>query len=362
MDDILSSALVKTENIRKKNLTIYDDIEVEDPKLWLTNEELECLLDVRLKNVDLGKFPLRTRSKEAKTKVCETLNYPVPNCFKKVQPRFSGQRFDTYVQKSNNLQVWNEELDATRRYVLIRLNQKGLVTQVKVVTGSDLVKLDTTGTLTQKFQARLDIGVDQSELISSKDTEVIQGILNANNSGKIILPPNPTFTPTAINLFPIKSLYDSLKTLIGERFTDSGIDQERNRGAGLQKLVCSKLGYQKYGDDGQFPDIRNQLLEVKLQTSPTIDLGLVNPHSESPLSIPKVNGMTIRHCDVRYALFYGKSQNGEVKLTHFFLTTGKDFFSRFQQFKGKGVNKKIQIPLRKNFFFDLDEALGLDFD
>ncbi|MEI7491326.1 MAG: restriction endonuclease [Bacteroidota bacterium] len=362
MEEVLKSALEKIENIKKRSLTIYDEIEVDDASLWLTNDELEAFLDIKLKNLDLGKFALRTRSKEAKTKVCEALNYPVPKSFKKIQPRFYGQKFDTYVQKANNLQVWNEELDATRRYVLIRLNQKGLVTQVKVVTGSDLVKLDTTGTLTQKFQARLDIGENPSELISSNDTEVTQRILNANDSGKITLPSNPALTPTVGNLFSIKNLYDLLKTLVGEKITDSGIDQERNRGAELQRLVCSKLGYQRYRDDGQFPDIRNQLLEVKLQTSPTIDLGLVNPNSESLLSIPKVCGMTIRHCDVRYALFYGKSQNGEVQLTHFFLTTGKDFFSRFQQFKGKGINKKIQIPLRKDFFIDLEETFGLDFD
>ena len=47
--------------------------------------------------------------------------------------------------------------------------------------------------------------------------------------------------------------------------------------------VDGYLGYSRYEDKGQFPDIRHQLLEVKLQTSPTIDLGLVLPSStENP--------------------------------------------------------------------------------
>ena len=77
---------------------------------------------------------------------------------------------------------------------------------------------------------------------------------------------------------------------------DTGFDQERNRGAELHKLVCQRLGYLDYRDDGQFPDVRHQLLEVKLQSSPTIDLGLVCPDSEEALHVQKIEGRQIRHC------------------------------------------------------------------
>jgi hypothetical protein len=40
----------------------------------------------------------------------------------------------------------------------------------------------------------------------------------------------------------------------------------------------------------------------------------------------------------------------EVMLTHLFLTTGELFFSRFPQFQGKVLNKKLQIPLPEDFF------------
>jgi hypothetical protein len=138
--------------------------------------------------------------------------------------------------------------------------------------------------------------------------------------------------------------------LVGRSFTDAGSDQERNRGAALHSLVCAVLGYGSYLDDGQFPDIRHQLLEVKLQTSPTIDLGLVRPNSDEPLDVPMIAGVQVKHHDVRYAIFYASIANHVVTISHVFLTTGKAFFSRFPQFQGKVLNAKIQIPLPLDFF------------
>lgn len=105
--------------IRAKGLSIYDPIAIGDPDVWIPTPELQALLDAGLRGVSLAGLPLRTRSKVVKSRVCEVLGYPVPSSFTKTRPRFSGQLFDTYTQKSNNMQVWNEELFASRRYVLI---------------------------------------------------------------------------------------------------------------------------------------------------------------------------------------------------------------------------------------------------
>lgn len=334
------------QSISKSGLTIYDPIEVGDPNFWLPSKELEITLNAALHGICLNGLPLRTRSKVVKQKICKALGYPIPATFEKTQPRFPGQCFDTYIQKSNNLQIWNEELTPTRRYVLIKVNDKDCIEVVRVVTGDTLVVLDTTGTLTQKYQARLTVGNQKSELVSFADTDRIQNI----SPRGIVKLSDPTDHPTSENLIPIKEIYKKLQTLIGASFVDSGFDQERNRGGSLHKMVCLALGYKEYKDKGQFPDIPNQLLEVKLQTSPTIDLGLVTPDSEDVLDTPKINDMQIRHCDVRYAIFYAGLKNGKITITNFFLSTGKDFFTRFPRFEGKVLNKKLQIPLPKNFF------------
>ena len=169
------------------------------------------------------------------------------------------------------------------------------------------------------------------------------------NLGEIASPIND---PQPAHLLPIREIFERLQTLIGEGFADIGYDQERNRGAELHRHVCHHLGYADYRDDGRYPDVRHQLLEVKLQTSPTIDLGLVRPDSEEALDVPNIDGRQIRHCDVRYALFYAETDGEHVTLTHLFLTTGEKFFSRFPQFQGKVLNKKIQIPLPADFFED----------
>jgi hypothetical protein len=110
------------------------------------------------------------------------------------------------------------------------------------------------------------------------------------------------------------------------------------------------IGFAEYRDDGRFPDVRRQMLEIKLQTSPTIDLGLVRPDSTQSLDQPQLGGQQTRHCDVRYAVFCGKTVDRSVIVTHLIMTTGERFFERFPQFQGKVVNKKLQIPLPRDFF------------
>ncbi len=336
------------ERIRESGLSIYDLIDIGDPELWIPTPELEELLNTALQGISLVGLPLRTRSKVVKEHVCEALGYPVPSIFRKTRPRFPGQLFDTYVQKSNNLQIWNEALASTRRYVLVRVDEDGVITKVKVVTGDTLALLDTTGKLTQKYQARLIPGEASAEIITNQDTERLKSFVSSVvDIGSVA---SPIDHPRAGELLPIHELFERLRSLVGQQFVDVGYDQERNRGAALHRLVCEYLGYPDYRDDGRFPDVRHQLLEVKLQTSPTVDLGLVSPDSQEPLDIPKIQGWQIRRCDVRYALFYATIVGENIILTHLFLTNGKNFFTRFPKFQGKVLNKKLQIPLPDDFF------------
>ncbi|MCS1407369.1 MAG: hypothetical protein M2R45_00527 [Verrucomicrobia subdivision 3 bacterium] len=301
-----------------------------------------------MSGISLAGLPIRIRSKVVKEHVCRSLGYPVLPKFRKTQPRFPGQHFDIYVQKSNNLQIWNEELASNRRYVIVRVGRKNVITKIKVVTGDTLALLDTTGTLTQKYQARLIPGRVKTELVTDEDTETLRALVRAD--ADLEVGASPVANLQAMQLLPIRKIFDRLQPLVGKSFTDVGHDQERNRGALLHRLVCEHLGYSDYRDDGQFPDIRHQLLEVKLQTSPTVDLGLVSPNSEELLGVPKIQGVRIRHCDVRYSLFYAKTDGNSVTLTHLFLSTGEGFFKRFPQFHGNVVNRKLQIPLSPDFF------------
>ena len=336
------------ENIRKSGITIYDEIEVGDPNLWLPAPELESELDTKLRGLSLGGYALRTRSKVVKEAVCEALGYPVPKSFRKTQPRFPGQNFDTYGQKSNNVQIWNEEVSPIRRYVLIGINGLDRVERVKVVSGDTLAKLDNTGTLTQKYQARFVPGDRATELVSTKDTKELGRVMS--EWVRTEFSESPASLPDGESLLPIGEVFERLCPLIGRTIRALGSDQERNRGAELHKAVVEALGYRTYADGGDFPDVRHQLLEVKLQTATTVDLGLVRPDSEELLDINQIGGLQVRHCDVRYAVFFGTMAGDRVRLTNLVVTTGERFFSRFVPFGGKVVNKKLQIRLPRSFF------------
>lgn len=54
-----------------------------------------------------------------------------------------------------NVKIWNEEVDANRRYVFIRVDKNDIITNVKIITGDQLAALDNTGTLTTKNQATM---------------------------------------------------------------------------------------------------------------------------------------------------------------------------------------------------------------
>lgn len=334
--------------ISSSGMDIYCPVEVGDADYWIPTAQLETLLNQGLQGLSLEGLALRTRSKVVKTQVCRALGYPAPMSFRKTQPRFPGQQLDIYTQKSLNLQIWNEELFPTRRYAIIHITEDDRVDRVKVINGQELALLDTTGTITTKYQAGFELGVWNQELVSQYDTLPIQ--MHVQSGLVFDRWTSPVQEPETGMLLPISEIFFRLAPLIGMSFPDPGRTQERNRGAGLHRLICQALGYSSYEDNGQFPDIRHQILEVKLQTSRTIDLGLVLPSSIGPLDIQQVGDFHPRHCDTRYAIFYANTNGVNVTLTHLLVVTGADFFDRFRRFEGMVTNGKIQIPLPRDFF------------
>ena len=332
------------ENIFRSGLSIYAPINPEDPYLYIPTEDLETILSKTLIGLSLAGLPLRTRSKVVKTEICKALGYPIPASFKKTQPRFLGQNFDVYIQKSLNVQIWNEEVDATRRYVILRVDEDDMITNVRVITGDVLVQFDRTGTLTQKFQARMQAYADN--ICSRCDTPAVSHwIIDDNTTLERV---NPNQFPRRNQLLRINEIYRRLLPMVGGSISYLDAVQERNRGAELHAMICDHLGYSHFDDDGTYPDIANQLLEIKLQTSPTIDLGLHSP--EDGKVIAQVGNMTFYSQDIRYAIFNGVARGDRVDLCNLYLVTGDDFTNYFPLFQGKGTNKKIQLPLPYDFF------------
>lgn len=331
-------------NIQNAGLTIYDAISPIDNKLYIPTENLQVLIEDRLVGTSLVGLPLRTRSKVVKSLICEALGYGIPKSFKKTQPRFPGQNFDVYTQKSLNVQIWNEEVDANRRYVFIQINNDDIITAVKIITGEELVKFDHTGTLTHKYQATM-LNL-RKNYCSNSDTENVNRWIGKSN--KSLLTNEPNADPTPENLLKINEIFNRLINLVGYQISYINATQERNRGAELHEIICKNLGYSTYEDDGTYPDVKNQLLEIKLQTSQTIDLGLHSPDDEKLILI--ANNYPFYSRDIRYAIFDASVAENAVKLNNLYVVTGAEFTSIFPLFKGKGTNTKIQLPLPVDFF------------
>ena len=337
----LDAARRAVEAMRAADLTIYDSL-TDHSELYLTTEQLQAWLGDKLAGLDL-KYPPRTRSKVLKQAVARELGFAVPGSFRKTRPRFVGQNFDTYVQKANNLQVWNDEIDALRRYVVVGVNKNHRVDAVRVITGKELARLDITGTLTSKYQAKIKVASDDDLLGSPLDTDRFRQHL-IDESRRV--EPAGGKTTTRRQLLPIAEVFRRLRPLVGSTFPDPGQDQDRNRGAALHALIQTTLGGAAFVDTGQFPDVPNQLLEVKLQTAQTVDLGLVDPDGEEPLPLFPA----LRPRDVRYAVVYASTDGRIVRLDRLVMTTGANFFTHFMRFGGLGVNKKRQIRLPRDFF------------
>lgn len=330
------------EKIKNSWKTIYDNVYWTD--LWLSNELLQEILSTNLTGIEIGDLPNRTRSKVIKSHICTTLGYPIPKTFEKTKPRFYGQDFDIYIQKSNNLQIWNEEISDKRRYVIIQMLD-WRIWKIKVINWIDLAILDTTGTLTIKHQATYSLSGNLAELVWD-DTQNLKSIIWDFKWD--ISKFSPVDKPSSQSLINSRDILALVKPIIWLKFENAWLDQERNRAAELHSLVCKYLWYSNFKDNWQFPDILNQLLEVKLQTSPTIDLWKHCPNSKE--KIMTIEDKNIYYEDVRYIIVYWTTKNDMVEITNISIVSGVDFFSRFPQFQGNIVNKKIQLPLPKNFF------------
>lgn len=141
---------------------------------------------------------------------------------------------------------------------------------------------------------------DNSYLFSEDTITVANWIIHPHSSLRSV---NPNYYPSPNHLLPIAEIYERLLPMVGLCIDYLNPLQERNRGAELHELICQHLGYSVYEDDGSYPDIANQLLEIKLQTSPTIDLGLHSPEDGVP--IVTIGDTTFYSDDVRYVIFGG---------------------------------------------------------
>lgn len=175
-------------------------------------------------------------------------------------------------------------------------------------------------------------------ILYSKDTDKIQKIALCNE----IINQN-----SFIKDEPVKEkLYklDVIKDTLSARMIDMNLPelQTKNKGQLLEKEVIKLLGYDPDKHElmeGNYPDIRHQLLEIKVQDSPTVDLGKFSP-------LTKETGfcnLNVSTEDVRY--FIALVDKKTKKITSLILMPGKELGKHFSYVSETSFKCQRTIPM-----------------
>lgn len=248
-------------------------------------------------------------------------------------PKILLEYVDTYIVTSGssyNLQVWNrnpysesvqiqyqngETLQSGEvRFVLVKVDPKEhVIRSVSVLTPDYIVEnFGQFGKPTVKNQliisssARQAVLSKQDGILFYHDNKSIGDKENINNT------PNHSIhdKPSDDSLLPLSVIKDIVKEkIIGQSISPAAT---KNRGQMLEEIIANALGYTVKEEEllaGGYPDIRNQALEIKIQDSPTVDLGKYSPEFED--SITDCNGFTTRN--MRYLIALTNPQTNIVE-------------------------------------------------
>lgn len=287
----------------------------------------------------------RTDGSEMRKLICSVLEQhnpseaALPNEYQIVPPRGKGiprilrELIDTYVVTSGdsyNLQVWNRIPNSNSvliqyssgevircsdiRLVMIKVANNKI--QSVIVTTPNFVeqKFGVFGKPTIKHQLmisdkkRLDIVSSDNHILTEKDNAKLSYRLTdeyrrPDLSSCLLEEPREEY-------LSIKSLTQIVASkLVGIKLDAA---DTKTRGQRLERITMELLGYRDAEMEvlqGQYPDVPDQLLEVKLQDSPTVDLGMHTPEVAEPLS----GYSDITSQDIRYLIALANKSSGIIE-------------------------------------------------
>ncbi|MBU0488251.1 MAG: nuclease [Bacteroidetes bacterium] len=286
---------------------------------------------------------------------------------KKGVPKMLRELIDSYTVTSGeayNLQVWNRipncktvlvkyDLGASLkcndvRYVFVKIDSgRNNILSIIILTADYIEShFGKFGKPTIKHQllisnkARNQIYSSESKILSYPDSKKLSYLISG-----IYKEPGSSIAnePSMQNFFSIHLLIERVaKNLIGKKLDNNST---KNRGQALERMTLELLGYKMADNEnlvGGFPDIPNQLLEVKVQDTQTVDLGRFTPEKEEVIVVE--NNLTT--FDVRYLIALTNSQTGIIE--GIILAPGEKLGEIFTYVSD--VSYKCQRSIRMSFF------------
>lgn len=298
-------------------------------------------------------------------RIADKCDFEIVPFKKKGIPKLLACLADSYIVTTGNnynLQVWNRfpnTLNVLVKYkkdnVAIKCNDIRLIL-VQIDTDKKQIKtivittpqyiVDTFGTFgvpTMKHQLiitdtkRKEITGQDSKCLFYDDTKKMS---SHTQTDSFTITDNISTFPQTGKLLSLSVIKDKvIGSLLGRKLKNA---DTKTRGQELERLVASLLGY--HVDDtlvGGYPDIPNQLLEIKVQDSPTVDLGKYSP--SNPVTIDANLNITTE--DVRYLIAL-TNKSGIIE--GFILCPGNKLGEHFTFVNG--TNYKCQRSIPMNFF------------
>lgn len=282
-------------------------------------------------------------------------------------PKLLLEYVDSYIVTSGdmyNLQVWNrnpsydsiqveynngETLNTNEvRFVFTKVNPAtNRIDSIAVLTPEYIMnKFGNFGKPTIKSQliiserSRAFVISQPDHILFYDDNIEIGNDKNTNNIRKFSIHDEPSEE----SLLPLKQIKDIIIDKVIGNVIQPGTT--KNRGQVLEEIIANALGYsisEKELLAGGYPDIRNQALEVKLQDSPTVDLGKYTPEYEEV--VPKCKNFTTRN--MRYLIVLTNPDTYIIEGA--VLSSGSKLGKHFTYIAEKSYKCQRSIPMS---FFD----------
>lgn len=359
--------------IHKTHLTPPDEIASRLQSLIGTPFKLTGR--TRTDGSNVRKLVARTFAKFSLPKPCPQSSYSIIPPKEKGVPRIRLEYVDTYIVTTGNkynLQVWNRnpasnsiqveynsgETLSSRdvRFVFLRVDpQTQTISSILVLTPDYIEsKFGRFGKSTIKHQIIIPPKIRDKALaqnppgIFCSDTSD----LSKHVTGKYAIPTSPIGNkPILDQLFSLELMREMLVDgLIGEPLDQMAT---KNRGQALERLVACLLGYEISDAEfleGNFPDIPNQALEVKVQDSPTVDLGRFSPQFKE--CVPSCPSLTT--LDIRYLIALTDAETSIVQ--GIILGPGEKLGEHFSYVSDTSFKCQRSIPMS---FFDTYQGQAL---
>lgn len=284
-------------------------------------------------------------------------------CAEKGVPKLKRELLDTYIVTSGtnyNLQIWNRLPNSNETLIdygedgcltcadvklaFIRINPETNIIESIIVTTPGYIEemFGKFGVPTVKWQ--LIISDSKRKSITKNNPpifvapDIIKGDILSNSveyhSIDMFDEPEAGKIASTESLTPVL-----IDTLLGKVIEPAST---KNRGQELEYQVISMLNYEinpKSTLAGGYPDLPNQALEIKIQDSPTVDLGKFTPQIKTEIYAD----LGINTENVRYLIVLMNPTSNEVE--GFILAPGKTLGEEFTYVADKNFKCQRSIPM-----------------